>query len=112
MNWVPFFTASLPFVTCDRWARFHCYFIVERLPAFITSLLFVLLISYLCKMCELMEVDGLSAWIYSDGAMGDEHNPGLMYRDSYPGSPRKIVLAELEYTQSWNDFDDFDSFAL
>lgn len=59
-----------------------------------------------------MEVDGLSAWIYSDGAMGDEHNPGLMYRDSYPGSPRKIVLAELEYTQSWNDFDDFDSFAL
>ena len=63
-------------------------------------------------MCELMEVDGLSAWIYSDGAMGDEHNPGLMYRDSYPGSPRKIVLAELEYTQSWNDFDDFDSFAL
>ena len=71
-------------------------------------MLLLLSLCYLGQMCELIEVDGLSAWIYSDGAVGDEHNPGLMYRDSYPGSPRKIVLAELEYAQIWNDFDDCD----
>lgn len=58
-------------------------------------------------MCELVEVDGLSAWVYSDGAVGTAHNPGVVRRDSYPGSPRTIVLAELEYAQKWDDFGDF-----
>lgn len=55
-------------------------------------------------MCELVEVDGLSSWVYSDGAVGDNHNPGMLFRDPYPGSPRKLVLAELEFSQQWDDF--------
>eukprot|EP00903_Cladosiphon_okamuranus_P013411 g12496.t1 len=50
------------------------------------------------EMCELVEMDGLSPWVYSDGAVGDATNPGVMQRDlSHAGSARRIVLAQLEY---------------
>lgn len=51
-------------------------------------------------MCELVEMDGLSPWVYSDGAIGEATNPGVMQRDhSHAGSDRRIVLAQLEYEQ-------------
>lgn len=53
------------------------------------------------QMCELIEMDGLSPWVYSDGVVGEIANPGVMQRDlSHRGSVRKLVLAQLEYEQS------------
>ncbi|CAM9485171.1 unnamed protein product [Ectocarpus sp. 6 AP-2014] len=50
------------------------------------------------EMCELIEMDGLSPWVYSDGAIGEATNPGVVQRDlSHAGSVRKVVLAQLEY---------------
>lgn len=46
-----------------------------------------------------MELDGLAKWVYSDGAVGQGYSPGLLLRDPYPGSPTKLVLAELRYAQ-------------
>lgn len=62
------------------------------------------------QMCALVEMDGLSTWVYSDGAVGTVRNPGLLHRDSYPGASRKVVLAELEYhdDQYQIKFDDGD----
>ncbi|CAN0548634.1 unnamed protein product [Ectocarpus sp. 12 AP-2014] len=51
-------------------------------------------------MCELIEMDGLSPWVYSDGAIGEATNPGVVQRDlSHAGSVRKVVLAQLEYCE-------------
>ncbi|CAN0301378.1 unnamed protein product [Ectocarpus fasciculatus] len=51
-------------------------------------------------MCDLIEMDGLSPWVYSDGAIGEATNPGVMQRDlSHAGSVRKVVLAQLEYSE-------------
>lgn len=45
-------------------------------------------------------MDGLSPWVYSDGAIGEATNPGVVQRDlSHAGSVRKVVLAQLEYCE-------------
>lgn len=46
---------------------------------------------YYKQMCGLVEMDGLSTWVYSEWAMG------LLERDSHPGASRRIVVTELEY---------------
>lgn len=56
------------------------------------------------QMCELIEIDGISSWVYSDGAVGGAHSPGLLQRE-IDDSSRRLVLAELNYSQrTWDDF--------
>lgn len=56
--------------------------------------------SFRRQMCELVEMDGLSPWVYSDGAIGEATNPGVMQRDlSHAAATRRIVLAQLECGQ-------------
>lgn len=65
------------------------------------------LVPYSCQTCDLIEVDGLSPWVYADGshsaALVDP--AGVLQRGegaggvSHPGAVRKVVLATLEYEE-------------
>lgn len=54
------------------------------------------------KVCELVEVDGLSRFVYSDGPVAPLEKAGMLQREPYAGSmyTRKLVLAELAYAES------------
>lgn len=61
-----------------------------------------LLIPHMSKVCELIEVDGLSRFVYSDGPVAPLDNAGMLEREPYPGSlrKRKLVIAELAYADA------------
>lgn len=48
------------------------------------------------QRCELLELDGISSWVYSAGAFGTNTSPTLVHRQGGSGK-RTIVLAELDY---------------
>lgn len=54
------------------------------------------------KMCELIEVNGLSDFVYSDAPVGLLEKAGMLQREPYPGQPsqRLLVLAELAYAEN------------
>lgn len=51
------------------------------------------------KVCQLVEVNGLSDFVYSDGPVAPLKNAGMLQREPFPESPikRRLVLAELAY---------------
>ena len=53
------------------------------------------------KVCELIEVNGLAKFVYSDGAVAPLEIVGMLRRDAEPGSRsgRRLVLAELPYAE-------------
>ncbi|CAM9675490.1 unnamed protein product [Choristocarpus tenellus] len=54
------------------------------------------------KVCDLLEVNGLSDWVYSDGAIRTAYSTthvGLLYRKPFPDCSRQLELTELQYVQ-------------
>lgn len=51
------------------------------------------------QRCRLVELDGISPWVYSDWPVEGQRQ-GILQRESSPGSGRKLVLAELNYIES------------